>query len=86
MTKNQQIKKFLALIGVILHNRQDMSFYEVFNWIHKSTSGSFGHLMGNIPDEQFIARIREKFERFLRKKAPDDPTDSAVMHVGVDED
>jgi hypothetical protein len=77
MSRHSQIKRLLSLIGIVLHNREDITFQQFFTWANTTIEASPG--WEDLSDTQVISALQAEYLNKFRKGDRDASLGSSVV-------
>ena len=77
MSRRTEIKKLLAVIGIILDNRDDVSFQEFFSWVQRVIEMSPG--TEDLSNGQVTSALQLEFTNKFRKGKRDASHSSTII-------
>jgi hypothetical protein len=77
MNRITEIKKLISVIGIILHNRDDISFQEFFSWAQKVIEACPG--VEDLSNAQIISALRSEFTTRFRKGNKDGDSGDSIL-------
>lgn len=64
--RNSNIKKFVATLALLLHNRKDLSFQESISWLYNLISDNEMLGWSELSDKDVVSIIKDRYEKHWR--------------------